>query len=189
VIIGVEPVIGLHRDDFAAEAPRIAQQSAGLAAVGLGGVAGGDGDSGLRGRLHDNDGLAAQGRGFSPLARGEEGQMDRARSGLADMVPRTVNHNGSVVLGPTEDNRYFVVTMEARREAVDEITNTALPVACRHDGAEPRALLYPYRANHWTAAIAFANSPCSRRCSSALSFSGSRTTTNLLSVPVNRYGI
>ena len=57
------------------------------------------------------------------------GQMDRAGSGLSDMVLLTLNNNGSVAFGPTEDNRYFVVTMEARPEAVDEITNTAMPLA------------------------------------------------------------
>ena len=55
--------------------------------------------------------------------------MDRAGSGLSDMVVLTVNNNGSVDFGPTEDNQQFVVTMDARPEAVDEITNTALPQA------------------------------------------------------------
>ena len=57
------------------------------------------------------------------------GQMDRAGSGLLDMELLTLNNNGSLVFGPTEANRYFVVSMEARPEAVDEITNTALPLA------------------------------------------------------------
>ena len=57
------------------------------------------------------------------------GQMDRAGSGLSDMEVLTVNNNGRVGFGPTEDNQHFVVTMEARPEAVDEITNTALPLA------------------------------------------------------------
>jgi hypothetical protein len=57
------------------------------------------------------------------------GQMDRAGSGLSDMVVLTVNNNGTVTFGPTEDNLQFTVTMEARPEAVDEITNTALPIA------------------------------------------------------------
>ena len=56
------------------------------------------------------------------------GQMDRAGSGLSDMVVLTVNNNGSVTFGPTEDNRQFIVIMDARPEAVDEITNTALPI-------------------------------------------------------------
>lgn len=56
------------------------------------------------------------------------GQMDRRGSGLSDMVLATVNNNGSVAFGPSADNRHFVVTIEARPEAVDEITNTALPV-------------------------------------------------------------
>jgi hypothetical protein len=57
------------------------------------------------------------------------GQMDRRGSGLSDMVLATVNNNGSVAFGPSPDNRHFTVTIEARPEAVDEITNTALPVA------------------------------------------------------------
>jgi hypothetical protein len=57
------------------------------------------------------------------------GQMDRAGSGLSDLVVLTVNNNGAVTFGPTEDNQQFIVTMEARPEAVDEITNTALPIA------------------------------------------------------------
>ena len=57
------------------------------------------------------------------------GQMDRRGSGLSDMVLATVNNNGAVMFGPSQDNRYFIVTIEARPEAVDEITNTALPVA------------------------------------------------------------
>jgi hypothetical protein len=57
------------------------------------------------------------------------GQMDRAGSGLSDMVVLTVNNNGAVAFGPTEDNQQFKVTMTTRPEAVDEITNTALPLA------------------------------------------------------------
>lgn len=57
------------------------------------------------------------------------GQMDRRGSGLSDMVLATVNNNGSVTFGPTADNTRFTVTIEARPEAVDEITNTALPIA------------------------------------------------------------
>ena len=57
------------------------------------------------------------------------GQMDRRGSGLSDMVLATLNNNGSVAFGPSVDNRHFTVTVEARPEAVDEITNTALPVA------------------------------------------------------------
>ncbi|NOG73927.1 transcriptional regulator [Roseicella sp. DB1501] len=55
------------------------------------------------------------------------GQMDRRGSGLSDMVVLTANNNASVSFGPTAGNRQFVVRMEARPEAVDEITNTALP--------------------------------------------------------------
>jgi hypothetical protein len=57
------------------------------------------------------------------------GQMDRRGSGLSDMVLATVNNNGSVNFGPSPDNTRFTVTIEARPEAVDEITNTALPIA------------------------------------------------------------
>ncbi len=57
------------------------------------------------------------------------GQMDRRGSGLSDMVLATVNNNGSVFFGPSADNAQFTVTIEARPEAVDEITNTALPIA------------------------------------------------------------
>ncbi|MCS0495589.1 SIR2 family protein [Ancylobacter sp. MQZ15Z-1] len=57
------------------------------------------------------------------------GQMDRRGSGLSDMVLATVNNNGSVSFGPSADNTRFTVTLEARPEAVDEITNTALPMA------------------------------------------------------------
>ena len=56
------------------------------------------------------------------------GQMDRAGSGLSDMVLLTVNNNGTVDFGPTDENQRFTVTMKARPEAVDEITNTALPL-------------------------------------------------------------
>jgi len=57
------------------------------------------------------------------------GQMDRRGSGLSDMVLATLNNNGSVAFGPSPDNRHFIVTIAARPEAVDEITNTALPTA------------------------------------------------------------
>ncbi|QKC93248.1 transcriptional regulator [Mesorhizobium intechi] len=57
------------------------------------------------------------------------GQMDRRGSGLSDMVLATVNNNGSVSFGPSADNAQFTVMIEARPEAVDEITNTALPIA------------------------------------------------------------
>lgn len=56
------------------------------------------------------------------------GQMDRRGSGLSDIVRLTINNNGAVSFGPSADNARFVVILEARPEAVDEITNTALPV-------------------------------------------------------------
>ena len=55
------------------------------------------------------------------------GQMDRRGSGLSDMVRLTANNNATVSFGPLDGNRLFGVTLEARPEAVDEITNTALP--------------------------------------------------------------
>ena len=73
VIIGVETVIGLHRDDIGAQAPRLFDQRAGLDAESLGGIAGGDRAGGIRRRLHDDDRLAAQGRVFLLFARREEG--------------------------------------------------------------------------------------------------------------------
>jgi hypothetical protein len=56
------------------------------------------------------------------------GQMDRRGSGLSDMVLLTANNNATVSFGPIDNNSLFCVTLEARPEAVDEITNTALPV-------------------------------------------------------------
>ncbi len=54
------------------------------------------------------------------------GQMDRAGSGLSDMWKEAVNNNGDVSFAPSEDNTTFIVTMWARPEAIDEITNTAI---------------------------------------------------------------
>jgi hypothetical protein len=44
------------------------------------------------------------------------------------MVRLTANNNATVSFGPIENNRSFRVILAARPEAVDEITNTALPV-------------------------------------------------------------
>ncbi|MBL8691486.1 MAG: SIR2 family protein [Rhodospirillaceae bacterium] len=55
------------------------------------------------------------------------GQMDRRGSGLSDMVTMTANNNAVVSFGPLDDNHRFQVKMDARPEAVDEITNTAVP--------------------------------------------------------------
>jgi predicted HTH transcriptional regulator len=55
------------------------------------------------------------------------GQMDRRGSGLSDMLLATVNNNGLLTFGPASDNRSFVVSMQARPESIDEITNTAMP--------------------------------------------------------------
>jgi hypothetical protein len=65
-------VIGLHRDDRGAQPPRLAHDGAGLDAETLGGVAGCDRDGAVRQRLHDDHGLAAQGRGLLLLARRKE---------------------------------------------------------------------------------------------------------------------
>jgi hypothetical protein len=72
VILAVEAVIGLHRDHGRAQPPRFAHERAGLDAESLGRVAGGDRDGGIRERLHDDHGLAAQGRGLLLLARRKE---------------------------------------------------------------------------------------------------------------------
>lgn len=73
VILAIEPVIGPHRDDGGAQAPRLADDRAGLDAECLGRVAGGNRDGAVGRRLHDDDGLAAQGRGLLLLARRKEG--------------------------------------------------------------------------------------------------------------------
>ncbi len=56
------------------------------------------------------------------------GQMDRSGSGLADIWSLTVNNNGEAYFGPDETNQSFIVAIHARPEAVDDITNTAVPV-------------------------------------------------------------
>jgi len=50
---------------------------AGLDAETLGGVAGSDRDRGIRRRLHDDDGLAAQGRVFLLFARAKKALRSR----------------------------------------------------------------------------------------------------------------
>lgn len=55
------------------------------------------------------------------------GQMDRAGSGLADLLLHAANNDGEAHFGPNTDNTYFKVILIARREAVDEVTNTATP--------------------------------------------------------------
>lgn len=55
------------------------------------------------------------------------GQMDRSGSGLGDVWSLTLNNNGEVHFGPDANNENFVVTIHARPEAVDEVTNTAVP--------------------------------------------------------------
>src|SRR6202035_2384007 len=63
---GIEPVIGLHRNDRGAKPPRLAHEGAGLDAEGFGGVARGNRTGGVREGLYDDDGLAAQGTPASP---------------------------------------------------------------------------------------------------------------------------
>jgi len=77
MIIGIEPVIGLNRDHRRARAARVPHQGAGLDAERLGGVAGGDRHGGIRRRLHDDDGLAAQGRGLLLLAQAKNALRSR----------------------------------------------------------------------------------------------------------------
>jgi hypothetical protein len=73
VVRGVEPVIGLHRDDVGAKQPCIPDEGVGLDAESLGRVAGGDDAGALRQRLHDDDRLVAQRRIFLLFARRKEG--------------------------------------------------------------------------------------------------------------------
>jgi hypothetical protein len=73
VILGVELVIGLHRNDIRAQLARVAHEGAGLDAERLGGVARRDRHGGIRQGLHDDDRLAAQGRVFLLPARRKEG--------------------------------------------------------------------------------------------------------------------
>ena len=73
MIIGIEPVIGLHRNDRGAKPPRFAHEGAGFNPEGLGRVARSNGTCGVGERLHDDDGLAAQGRRFLLFARCKEG--------------------------------------------------------------------------------------------------------------------
>lgn len=56
------------------------------------------------------------------------GQMDRRGSGLSDVVQRMRANGSEVQFGADESNSQFEVTLFARPEAVDEITNTASPV-------------------------------------------------------------
>jgi hypothetical protein len=69
LILGVEPVIGLHRNGSRAQLPRIAHQGAGLDAERLGRVAGCDRHGRIRQGLLDNNRVPAQGRVFLLLAR------------------------------------------------------------------------------------------------------------------------
>jgi hypothetical protein len=58
LIIGVEPMINLDRDDVRAQLPGLVHKRAGLDAESFGGVAGSDREGRIRWRLHD-DRLAA----------------------------------------------------------------------------------------------------------------------------------
>lgn len=57
------------------------------------------------------------------------GQMDRSGSGLGDIWLHSKNNNAEARFGPDQENKSFVVTVFARPESVDEITNTAVPLA------------------------------------------------------------
>lgn len=72
------------------------------------------------------------------------GQMDRSGSGLGDIWSLTANNNGEVHFGPDNDNKNFVVTISVRPEAVDEVTNTAVPTVT--DTVRYAANLLPFEA-------------------------------------------
>jgi hypothetical protein len=101
VIIGIEPVIGLHRDYIGAKPPRLAHEGAGLDAEAFGRVAGGNGAGGVRERLHDDDGLTAQGRIFLLFARCKEGVVIEEQP-LDGMVRRWIVHLLFYTLGGQE---------------------------------------------------------------------------------------
>jgi hypothetical protein len=54
------------------------------------------------------------------------GAMDHTGSGLSDLWRETVDNNGNASFGSTQDNNAFRVLIEARPEAIDQITNTAV---------------------------------------------------------------
>lgn len=56
------------------------------------------------------------------------GAMDKRGSGLADVQAWVRQNNGAVRFGPAADNARFEVDLDARPEAVDEVTRTAHPV-------------------------------------------------------------
>lgn len=56
------------------------------------------------------------------------GEMDKAGSGLSDVLKDVRDNGGDVRFGPGEDNRSFEVTIFSRTEAVDETTGTASPL-------------------------------------------------------------
>ena len=53
-------------------------------------------------------------------------EMERRGSGLSDMFQKTIDNNGDVHFRTTENNEAFHVIIDARPEAVDEITQTAI---------------------------------------------------------------
>jgi hypothetical protein len=63
----------LRRDDGRAQPARLLHEGSGSDAERLGRVAGGNGDGGIRQRLHDDDRLAAQRRVFLLFARRKKG--------------------------------------------------------------------------------------------------------------------
>ncbi len=56
------------------------------------------------------------------------GAMDKAGSGLSDVLSRVNGNGGKVIFGPTVDNSAFEVTIYSRPEGVDEVTGTAAPL-------------------------------------------------------------
>lgn len=55
------------------------------------------------------------------------GAMDHTGSGLADLWRETVANNGQARFGSLDENTAFEVEIRARPEAIDELTNTAIP--------------------------------------------------------------
>lgn len=57
------------------------------------------------------------------------GAMDHTGSGLSDLWRETVANNGSASFDTIADNGAFQVVIEARPEAIDQITRTAVPAS------------------------------------------------------------
>lgn len=59
------------------------------------------------------------------------GNMDKSGSGLYDVFKLGTDNGNRVHFGPTDDNTRFEAVVDARPEAVDEVTGTAPPVDLR----------------------------------------------------------